>query len=109
MIDEYKSGKDIYYISDRIAAKRDPEYKRVDSMIADRFEMFLNYYWGTGEKFPIKRITDLNEITENSVVICGEQTATFPSFAEVATKLQEKGLKLSQSLYDLSSRIYRAR
>jgi hypothetical protein len=103
LINEYQSGKDVYWIS---LEYEDPLYKKLDKKKFEAYEFFLNYYFG--RKFPLKKIMNLDQLTKNSVAIFSEETALAPSFSVVSKKLEEKGLKLSQTLTDLTSRIYRS-
>jgi hypothetical protein len=92
LVDEYKSGKNLYWLSDHRLEANDPDYSYLDGGLCwDRYQHFINYYSRFTCK--LKRVFDFNQFNENSLILCGAKTIQSSQFPKIHDKLIKLGFK----------------
>jgi hypothetical protein len=92
LVDECKSGKKLYWLSDRCLEANDPGYSHLDDVLCwDRYQHFIDYYSRFTCK--LKRVFDFNQFNESSLILCGARTIQSSQFPKIHNKLIKLGFK----------------
>jgi hypothetical protein len=92
LVNEYKSGKELYWLSDHQLEVSDPEYSHLDGVMCwDRYQHFIDYYSGFTCK--LKRVFNFDKFNKNSLIMCGNRTIQSNRFPEIYDKLIKSGFK----------------
>lgn len=93
IIDQYRSGKKIYWLSDALLRKRSDENDRHLDRV---FVTFLRYY--NGGEILLRRDFDIEKMSKDCVVIYGPTATSSSSFYRTEKELEKKGLHRSKEL-----------
>jgi hypothetical protein len=89
---EHKSGKKLYWLSDRWLEAHDPGYSHFDGVMCwDRYQHFIDYY--SGFTCRLKRVFDFDEFNKDSLILCGARTVQSSQFPKIHEKLAKLGFR----------------
>jgi hypothetical protein len=92
LVNEYKFGKKLYWLSDHWLEIHDPGYKHFDGVMCwDRYQHFIDYYSGFTCK--LKRVFDFNKFDKDSLILCGIRTTQSNQFPKIHDKLTKLGFQ----------------
>ncbi|MDR2794224.1 MAG: hypothetical protein LBB12_00415 [Holosporaceae bacterium] len=92
LVNEYKSGKKLFWLSDNWLEANDPVYKHFDgTMCWNRYQHFIDYY----SRFTCKleRVFDFDKFDKNSLILCGSRTVQSDRFSKTYDELMKLGFK----------------
>jgi hypothetical protein len=104
LVNEHKSGKTLFWLSDHWLETNDPGYSRSDGVMCwNRYQHFVNYYSGFACK--IERVFDFDKFNKDSLILCGTRTVESSRFSKIYDKLTKCGFKKIKEFSDSSGAI----
>ncbi|MDR1333758.1 MAG: hypothetical protein LBJ71_00905 [Holosporaceae bacterium] len=92
LVDECKSGKKLYWLSDHWLEAHEPGYSHFDGIMCwDRYQHFINYY--SDFTYKCKRVFVFDEFNKDSLIICSAYTVRSHLFPQIYNKLKELEFK----------------
>jgi hypothetical protein len=92
LVNEHKSGKKLYWLSDHLLEIHDQGYKHFDGVMCwDRYQHFIDYYSGFACK--LERVFYFDKFDKDSLILCGARTVNSNQFPKIYDELTELGFK----------------